>query len=96
MNRIYAGQSSLVIRTHTSCSLSEAVECQIRYRKPDGTDGAFPALIEDSLEGIISYTVSEGDIDQYGHWRFWAWVRFTGDKCAPGDVQKVFIRREGR
>ena len=56
----------------------------------------FSRTVDDEAEGIISYTVSEGDIDQAGHWRFWAWVRFTGDQCAPGEVQKVFIRREGR
>jgi len=96
MNKIYAGQTSLAIRAHTGCSLTDVEACEIRYRKPDGTEDAFPAVVLDSLEGVISYDVASGDIDIHGWWCFWAWVQFTGGKQAPGEPQKVFIYKEGR
>ncbi len=95
MNKIYTGQSSLTIRVSTTCSLVSAESCEIRYIKPDGTEGAFTASVLDSSAGIISYDVNEGDIDQAGWWRFWAHITFTGGRSAPGDVQRVFVRREG-
>lgn len=96
MNKIYVGQTSLSLRVSTACSLTDTEACEIRYRKPDGTEGAFTATVLDSLEGLISYDVADGDIDLPGWWSFWAWIEFAGGRSAPGEAQKVFIHREGQ
>lgn len=96
MGRIYQGQSSLTLKVHTGCALNSAEETLIKYRKPDGSEGAFGAALLDESAGILSYDVGSEDLDQAGWWRFWAWVMFPGGRCAPGRTVRIFVHREGR
>jgi hypothetical protein len=96
MNKIYAGQTSLSLRVNTACPLNDAELCEIRYRKPDGSEGAFEAVILDPMTGLLGYDLGTGDLDQPGWWSFWSWVQFSGGRWAPGDPKKVYIRQEGR
>ena len=96
MGRIYQGQSSLSLRVMTGCVLHGAQDCLIKFRKPDGTEGSFTAELLDEMEGLLSYDVQDGDLDQPGWWRFWAWVIFTDGRSAPGKSVRIYIHREGR
>ena len=96
MGKIYQGQASLTMKVYTGCVLSGAEETLIKYRKPDGLEGSFPAGVLDETEGILGYDVQAGDLDLVGWWRLWAWVGFPGGKSAPGDVVKVFVHKEGK
>ena len=96
MGKIYQGQASLTMKVYTGCVLSGAEVVLIKYRKPDGSEGAFIASVMDETEGVLTYDVQPGDLDQAGWWRFWAWVEFPGGKTAPGDPVKVFVHKEGK
>ena len=50
------------------CDLEGVTSAVIKYRKPDGKCGEFPATVGDTAKGVILYEVIEGDIDlEQGH-----------------------------
>jgi len=96
MGRIYKGQSALRIALKTFCDL-EGIECAaIRYRKPDGSSGEFPAAVSDAAQGVISYECADGDIDAGGWWAFWAFIAFDDGRSAAGQAAKVYVWLEGQ
>ena len=96
MGRIYRNQSSLKITARTYINLSGSDECMIKYRKPDGAEGSFPAAVQDPGEGIVSYEIKSGDIDVSGWWIFWVSVVFIDGRTAPGRMSRVFVWDEGK
>ena len=97
MGRIFVGQTSLRIVCETGTDLTEAVSVEIRYRKPDGAEGAFPAVASDPEGGVIFHEMSPdgGEIDLAGWWTFWAWAEFSDGRSAAGEAERVFVWREG-
>jgi hypothetical protein len=95
MNRIYAGQSALRITLKTFTDLEGIETAIIKYRKPDGTAGSFPAGVSDSGKGIIFHECIEGEIDLAGWWAFWAFITFADGRTAAGEAAKVFVWNEG-
>ena len=95
-NKIYVGQTALIIRVTTGIDLSTASAVQIKYKKPDGTTGAWTGTVYNETRGIISYTIaSASDLDQEGDWIAWAYVTFTGGTVAPGNIFKFHVYTEG-
>jgi hypothetical protein len=57
----------------TSASPSEAASAlQIKFKKPDGTQGSWDAEIYNTT--YLQYTLKDNDIDQAGTWEFQAYV----------------------
>ncbi|MDR2865234.1 MAG: hypothetical protein LBV68_06480 [Spirochaetaceae bacterium] len=96
MSRIFKGQTSLRIKLKTFTALTGAVNTVIKYIKPDGTAGFFPAAVSDVLGGIIFHECIDGDLDQAGWWSFWAFIEFDDGRTAAGEVSKVFVWEEGK
>ncbi len=95
MTNIYVGQSALRVSGRTGTALSDIASCEIRYEKPDGTRGIWPAFVSDSSRGVVSYDLLGGELDLPGWWRFWVFVTFDDERSAFGDAVKVFVKDEG-
>jgi hypothetical protein len=95
MGRVYAGQSALRISVKTFTDLEGVNSAGIRYRKPDGVRGEFPAWVSDPGKGIIFHECIEGELDMAGWWVFWAFITFTDGRTAAGEAAKVFVWEEG-
>jgi len=50
----------------------------IKYRKPDGTIGCWPATLCPGNDNCITFTTSIGDLDQSGEWLIQAVAEDTG------------------
>jgi hypothetical protein len=96
MGRIFKGQSALRIVVKTFTDLEGITSAVIKYRRPDGSTGEFPAGVGDTVRGIIFHECIEGEIDRAGWWVFWAFVTFADGRTAPGEAAKVFIWHEGK
>ena len=95
MGRVYKGQSALHITVKTFTDLEGIISAVIKYRKPDGSTGEFPAGVGDEAKGIIFHECIEGEIDLAGWWVFWAFITFADGRTAAGEAAKVFIWNEG-
>jgi len=99
MTKIYKDQENLRIRLTTGVNITNATVKQIKYEKPDETTGFWNAEVDDVINGIIYYDVkiteNGADIDQVGIWKFWAWITFSDDRSAPGEVVRVRVYTEG-
>ena len=96
MNKIFKGQSALRLTLRTYTDLEGAISAAIKYKKPNGKTGEFPAAIGDAARGVIFHEVIEGEIDASGWWVFWAFVVFDDGRTAAGEAAKVFVWNEGR
>ena len=94
--KIFRGQSALRITVKTFCDLEGITSAAIKYRKPNGKTGSFPAAVKDTEKGIIFHEVIEGEIDVSGWWMFWAFVTFEDGMTAAGEAAKIFVWEEGR
>jgi hypothetical protein len=94
--KIFKYQSALRITLKTFCDLEGALAAVIRFRKPNGKTGEFPAAVGDSATGIIFHECIEGEIDLSGWWVFWAFVPFADGRTAAGEAAKVYVWFEGR
>ena len=95
MTNIYVGQSALRVSARTGTALADVDACEIRFEKPDGSRGAWPAFVSDENRGVISHELLGNELDQSGWWRFWVYVRFIDERSAFGDAVRVFVRDEG-
>ncbi len=95
MTNIFVGQSALRVSARTGTALADVDTCEIRYEKPDGSRGAWPAFVSDENRGVISHELLGNELDQSGWWRFWVYVRFIDERSAFGDAVRVFVRDEG-
>ena len=95
MTNIFVGQSALRISARTGTALADIAGCEIRYEKPDGTRGSWPAFVSDENRGVISHDLLGNELDSCGWWRFWVFVTFDDERSAFGDAVKVFVRDEG-
>ena len=87
MGKIYKNQSALRIQLTCDQSISGASAKRIHYQKPSGAEGYWNAEVADVSTGAIYYDVVDTSIlDEIGTWKFWAFVIFSDDREAPGDV----------
>jgi hypothetical protein len=96
MARIYKGQSALRITLKTFTDLEGILSAVIKYRKPDGVCGEFPAGVADSAKGIIFHECLEEEINASGWWVFWAYITFADGRTAVGETAMVFVWDEGK
>jgi hypothetical protein len=95
MSKIFKGQSALRITVKTFTGLEGIISAVIKYRKPDGSAGEFPAGVGDTAKGVIFHECIEGEIDMAGWWALWAFITFADGRTAAGETAKVFIWNEG-
>jgi hypothetical protein len=96
MGKVYKGQSALRITLKTFTDLEGIASAVIKYRKPGGSAGEFPAGVGDTAKGVIFHECIEGEIDMAGWWVFWAFVTFGDGRTAAGEAAKVFVWDEGK
>lgn len=78
MGDVFKTQSLLSIVIETGYpSLGAASLKQIHYTKPSGTPGVWPATVSGTQ---LTYTVTNGDIDEVGTWQFQAYIEIGGLK----------------
>lgn len=95
MTKIFVGQSALRVSARTGTALADVGTCEIRYEKPDGTRGAWPAFVSDANRGVVSHDLLGNELDQSGWWRFWVFIRFDDERVSFGDAVRVFVSEEG-
>ena len=95
MGKIFNGQTALRITLKTFCDLEGIEGACIRFRKPDGKSGEFPAAVGDMAKGVIFHECIEENIDASGWWVFWAFITFADGRTAAGETAKVYIWKEG-
>jgi hypothetical protein len=97
-DKIYVNQTSLQIRLRVYEDLSNSIwRALIKYRKPNGFEGYWPAEIVDSVKGIIAFTFpanSEGMSDS-GFWTVWAYLYYKDGTVTAGDAVQIGVYREG-
>lgn len=67
--------------------LAAASEKKILYTKPDGTNGEWNAVLEDTK---LVYNVADGDIDQDGTWELQAYIKVGGLKGYGDKISQRF------
>jgi hypothetical protein len=95
MNRIFKGQSALRITLKTFTDLEGIITAVIKYHKPDGSSGEFPAGVADTAKGVIFHECLEGELNASGWWAFWAFITFADGRTAAGETAKVYVWLEG-
>ena len=95
MGRIFKGQSALRITVKTFTDLEGIISACIKYRKPDGSAGEFPAGVGDVSKGVILHECIEGEIDMAGWWALWAFITFSDGRTAAGETAKIYIWKPG-
>ena len=96
MSNIYVGQTALRIQVTCSQDITDAATLEIKYRKPDGTEGAWTGEEGVAATGVIYYDIADATIlDQPGIWTFWAYIKFSDDKIGYGDAIEQEVNAEG-
>jgi len=95
MSLFYNGQNSVKIRLTALGNLSDVQTALIKYKKPDGTIGSWPASVEDAVTGIIFYDLLPADELTTGDWVFWAHTTYTDTRVGIGDAVKITVKPEG-
>jgi hypothetical protein len=99
MANIYVGQTALEIRLNLFEDLTNTVErVLIKYRKPNGLEGFWPAEIIDPVNGVISYTfpTSSSGPDDEGIWTVWAFLYYKDGSVIPGDPVQFGVYSQGK
>ena len=95
--KIFVGQTALRIQLKTGISLVGATGLKIKYKKPNGETGFWPAEIDTPHDGVIYYDVTvSNNLDQAGIWTFWAHVTTANNTEAPGVPVRKKIYEEGK
>jgi hypothetical protein len=97
--KVYIGQTALIIRLETLVDLSDAAEVKIKYLRPQSSMvvGEWEAEIYDEPKGIIQYKIrSAEDLDQVGDWTCWAYITFNDETVAVGQPAGFTVYPEGK
>ena len=89
-------QTKLRIRRTCNVDITGCKSAEIRYITPGGRKGAFTATVESAATGIIYYDCNQtSDISESGDWKTWAYVMFSDDRFAEGDVVMMNVKKAG-
>jgi hypothetical protein len=95
MGKIYVGQTKLIIEVDLKSNITDATVI-LKYCKPDGETGSFPAVISDADNGVVKRQIeATTDIDQSGRWLMWAHVTYGDGKVAAGEPFDFKVYAEG-
>jgi hypothetical protein len=85
---VYKNSIGIKLIAECGTDITAATTRQIKYRKPDGTSGAWTATQESGTS--ISYTVVSGDIDFTGDLQIQAYV-ITPTWTLYGDIARLTV-----
>lgn len=94
---LYVGQpiTIVIVCIVDGAAMSTALSAAIGYQKPDGTEGSWPAVIDNGA-GTVSCNVSAEEIDQEGPWMLQPLVTLPGNMTLPGTSVQMTIRARFR
>lgn len=93
MSNIFVSQYALRIQLTVNQDIAGALTKKIFYRRPDGTEGSWTALVSDAATGVIYYDLTaDTELPIPGDWRFWSYIEFSDGRKATGDAveQRVY------
>jgi hypothetical protein len=82
-------QGYYLLTLETGINIASAAVREIRYKKPNGTTGAWSADLVGTTQ--ISYQMDNTDLDVAGNWRVQAYV-LIGGLNAFGDVVNIEVK----
>ncbi len=85
---VSVGDIGVQFKLNAGQDLSAQTTLQIKYQKPDGTFGAWTAVI--SGTNYATYTTKDGDLDQDGVWQVQIYV-VTPSFTAHGKKAQVLV-----
>lgn len=92
---IFTRQDNLIVRLTYTTSPGTIASGRIRYRKPGGEIGYWPAVV-DQVEKTFTYTFPRGEFLQVpGTWTFWSWATLDDGRVHPGSAVTCEVSREG-
>lgn len=95
MGKIYVGQTALIFEVTLNSDVTGST-CLVKYKKPNGIVGEFPATIINATTGVIRASpTSVDDLDVAGLWTFWGHVTFSDGSVAAGEPVQEQIYDEG-
>lgn len=93
MIKIYVNQSAK-LNLSTNVTLNAADEIYIKYKKPDESQGEWPATFLD--DNNVFYEIPKNTLDIPGRWRFWISLVPNGtNEWYPGEFQEITVYTEG-
>lgn len=96
MGKIFVNQTAIAFEATMGIDITGCT-CLIKYKKPDGSLGSFPASIVDAENGIITASPeSADDLDQVGRWSLWGYVTFANGESVAGEPMQQVLYEEGR
>ena len=84
---LYKNQSNLAVELDAVMDVDAASVKQILYEKPSGVKGAWTAT---SNVNILSYQLTDADIDEVGTWKLQSYVEMGAQK-AYGTIVHVYF-----
>lgn len=72
----FVTQGYYLLTLETGINISSATTMQIKYRKPNGTTGAWTADLEGTTQ--MKYQMSNSDLDVAGNWVIQAYIVIGG------------------
>lgn len=92
---LYSGQAAVKFTLNGLGNLSDASSVAIKYKRPDGLEGEWNAIIEDEALGVISYELLSTQPLIEGTYKMWAYVVFSDGRPSIGDVVTQRVYKEG-
>ena len=80
------------ILVSTETTLTGATVLRVKYRKPDGSTGAWTSTITVGAPTYMEYTTGGDDLDQEGIWQMQAYAVIGGKTC-NGRIVDVEVQR---
>lgn len=83
---IFETQTLFDLILDTNVDLSSATTTNIKYTKPDGSEGTFTGIAYDTTK--VKYEVQTNDLDDIGVWKFQT-VVVIGGRTGYGEIVKI-------
>lgn len=90
MSEIYKGDIGTKIRLNAGVDLSLASSVQIKYRKPNGTEGYWAGTVE-SLYYASYTTTAVTDLDVAGKWEVQLYISGLGSWTGYGGISSFYV-----
>lgn len=97
MDKVYLNQSWLKLTLSCGIDLTTAIECKIKYLKPDKTEGFLTAQKIGTEEIFYQFTktIEGSELDQTGKWTFWPHIKGADERIAIGQPCYLIVLPEG-
>jgi hypothetical protein len=99
MAKVYVGQTALQIRLNLNQNITDAYNrIIIKYKKPNGVRGFWPAEVLDPTNGIIAFTIDpdKGGFTDVGYWTVWAHIYFKDGAEIAGERVQIGVYQQGK